>query len=89
MHKKLLFDDTMTFFLGSLYESSSCFNKTQQFADFVKNIAKQIIERKLTKDVDYRDQENLSFKRVYIVTQIIVDMRQIFCKTFWVVVYVR
>ena len=47
-----------------------------------KIIAKQIIERKLTKGVDYRDLENLSFKRVYIVTQIIVDMRQIFCKTF-------
>ena len=47
-----------------------------------KIIAKQIIERKLTKGVDYRDHENLSFKRVYIVTQIIVDMRQILCKTF-------
>ena len=47
-----------------------------------KNVAKQIVERKLTKGVDYRDQENLSFKRVFIVTQIIVDLRQIFCKTF-------
>ena len=46
-----------------------------------KNVAKQIVERKLTKGVDYRDLENSSFKRV-IVTQIIVDMRQMFCKTF-------